>query len=289
MRLHRLIWLITAVAAVAALGVVASRNWTKSQRAAEEAASRVQRMFALLDHDAPAHAPETQAAVNAVAALVDGGTLDSAEGYYAVALRDRGLQRLDSAETAARKAVALRPEWSWPYYVLGVILHDMQREAEAEAAFKRAIQLDPAWSRPHNSLAVLLRMERRYDEALDAAQRALELAPDDVAAHNNFGNLLVKLGRFDEARLEYAEAIRLDPNRAAPYYNLACLSSLEGDTATALGHLARALELAPAFAREARQDPDLVPVRALPAFDRLMERFQRDAADPAPGTADQAG
>jgi len=289
MRLHRVIWLVTALAAVTALGVVAARNWSKSQQAAAEAAYRVDRMFALLERDAPAHAPETQAAVNAVAALVDGGSLSTAEGHYAVALRDRGLQRLESAEAAARKAIALRPGWSWPYYALGVILHDMQREAEAEAAFKTAIRLDPEWSRPHNSLAVLLRMEGRYEEALDAAQRALERAPDDVAAHNNYGNLLVKLGRFDEARHEYAEAIRLDPDRAAPYYNLACLSSLEGDADTALDHLARALELAPAFAREARQDPDLAPARALPGFDRLMAQFHQDAERAAPHPADLAG
>jgi tetratricopeptide (TPR) repeat protein len=53
-------------------------------------------------------------------------------------------------------------------------------------------------------------------------------------------------------------------------YNLACAEARLGQTEAAIGHLATAVELRPRFADDARDDPDLAPLRDLPRFGELV-------------------
>lgn len=57
-----------------------------------------------------------------------------------------------------------------------------------------------------------------------------------------------------------------DPDNANVLYNLACAESRDGREDDALDHLARALELAPRFADNAREDPDFARLREDPRF-----------------------
>lgn len=57
-----------------------------------------------------------------------------------------------------------------------------------------------------------------------------------------------------------------DPGNANVLYNLACAESRDGRDVDALAHLARAIELAPRFADNAREDPDFAGLRADPRF-----------------------
>ena len=52
-----------------------------------------------------------------------------------------------------------------------------------------------------------------------------------------------------------------DPENATTFYNLACFEALAGRPGPARAHLARALEIAPAMADHAGQDPDLESLR----------------------------
>ena len=74
---------------------------------------------------------------------------------------------------------------------------------------------------------------------------------------------------------EWDEAIRLltiqlaeTPNHAGTVYNLACAEACAGRTDDAFAHLARALELRPAFLETAQNDPDLASIRDDPRFPR---------------------
>jgi hypothetical protein len=74
---------------------------------------------------------------------------------------------------------------------------------------------------------------------------------------------------------EWDEAIRLltiqlaeTPNHPGTVYNLACAEACAGRTEDAFEHLARALELRPAFLETAQHDPDLASIRDDPRFPR---------------------
>jgi tetratricopeptide (TPR) repeat protein len=74
-------------------------------------------------------------------------------------------------------------------------------------------------------------------------------------------------------RAEYAEAKRIlveaherEPDAAGLLYNLACAEARLGEPEAALGHLARAVELAPRFAEFAQGDEDLASIRDDPRF-----------------------
>jgi Tfp pilus assembly protein PilF len=56
------------------------------------------------------------------------------------------------------------------------------------------------------------------------------------------------------------------------FYNLACCESLAGRTNDAVDHLQRAMTMSERFRAYARDDSDLDPIRAEPAFRELIDR-----------------
>jgi len=228
--------------------------------------------MALLQEDPGAWAGQTQSAVRIASVHVEQGAIRSAQAYFLLALQYRREANVSASEALYKRAIAVEPEWSWPYAGLGALLgrHTVGRSEEAIGALRKAIALDPGWGRPHNSLAVVLRIEGRYEEAEKEALAALRLAPDDVAAHNNYANLLVEQQRLDEAEGHYRRAIELEPTHPKPYFNLACLYSLLGRKAEAVVYLRDALERSPNLRTEAATDPDLDALREDPEFRRLL-------------------
>ena len=82
---------------------------------------------------------------------------------------------------------------------------------------------------------------------------------------------------------EYAEVIErgrglieASPQYGLLHYNVACCESLTGQTAEALAHLRRAIELSEQFREYAKHDSDLDAMRGEPAFQELLD-------SPAPG------
>ncbi|MBI4559379.1 MAG: tetratricopeptide repeat protein [Candidatus Hydrogenedentes bacterium] len=228
-------------------------------------------MRAQLTKDAQVRRKPTQATVAAVATLVEQGRLDSAEGYYALALRSHAQGKLEASEQALRKAIALKPDWNWPHNVLGIVLYETGRKTEAETSFHKAMDLDPKWSRPHNDLAILYRKEGKLEDAEREARTALSLDPESLATQNNYGNLLVARRRYAEAEAAYRKALELDPGHPAPYFNLACLSSIRKQKTEALEYLRKAIELDDAFRLEALEDKDLEALRADAEFRKLVQ------------------
>jgi Tfp pilus assembly protein PilF len=67
------------------------------------------------------------------------------------------------------------------------------------------------------------------------------------------------------------ELIEAHPQYATPLYNLACCESLAGRTNDAVDHLQRAIAMSEQFRAYARDDSDLDPIRAEPAFKELID------------------
>jgi hypothetical protein len=77
-------------------------------------------------------------------------------------------------------------------------------------------------------------------------------------------------GEFREVKRRLEPLVDAHPQAAGPLYNLACAEALLGETDAALGHLARAVEIVPAFADNAREDEDFAALRSDPRFTEIV-------------------
>jgi hypothetical protein len=84
--------------------------------------------------------------------------------------------------------------------VLGNELSDAGRASDAEAAYLAATKADPNWSVPWYNLGLLCKYQKRWKECLALNQRAANLNPDDVDAWWNLGIAATALGEWKEAR-----------------------------------------------------------------------------------------
>ncbi len=66
------------------------------------------------------------------------------------------------------------------------------------------------------------------------------------------------------------DLIERRPDQAYLFYNTACCESLAGETAAAIEHLRRAIEMWDGGREMARHDSDFDPVRDEPAFQALL-------------------
>lgn len=215
---------------------------------------------------------DTQQAIRAVSVLVEEAAVQSAEGVFLLGLQYKRERNIEGAEAEFRRAIEMKPDWSWPYHGLGYLLgqYTHGRIDEAIDMLKLAIARDPEWGRPHNSLAVLYRVQGRFEEAEVEAELALKLEPEDFASLNNYANLLKAQQRFEEAEIYYHMAIANMPDHPKPHYNLACLYSQLGNADAALKELQEAFNRADVLRLEAATDPDLDPLRGNARFEAML-------------------
>ena len=71
---------------------------------------------------------------------------------------------------------------------------------EAEASYRRAAEADPEWSVPWYNLGLLCKNQGRWEESLEYNHRATDLAVEDRDAWWNLGIAATALGRWSEAR-----------------------------------------------------------------------------------------
>jgi tetratricopeptide (TPR) repeat protein len=225
---------------------------------------------------APRLAPLHYNRGNALSAL---GRLDDAQQAYARAVAldpelaeahfnlgnvARALGRPAVAEHAWKEALRVRPSLSDAHLRLGALQAEQRRWHDAEASFARALELDPSNVGGWNRRGIALHEQRRVAEAQACYERALALDGDRPQVWNNLGNAMHDQGRVDAARECYLRAIAIDPQSAEAVDNLGMLAQEAGDLARARDNYARAAELAPQLAE---------PVRRIASLDLLEGRW----------------
>lgn len=80
---------------------------------------------------------------------------------------------------------------------------------------------------------------------------------------------LYEAGRYDEVVERGLKLIESNPQSPLLFYNVACCECLSGQTADALVHVRRAIELSEQFRDYAKGDSDLDPIRDEPSFKEL--------------------
>jgi tetratricopeptide (TPR) repeat protein len=120
------------------------------------------------------------------------------------------MARTDEAVERFQRAVDLSPQWSLPWYNLGLAYAKQGRFKETEAALQRALSLNREDPDIYSSLSRLLLEQKRFAEALRAAEAAIKRRPGFVWAHFNRAWALEGLGRFQEAASGYEHVLVLD-------------------------------------------------------------------------------
>jgi len=128
------------------------------------------------------------------------------------------LRKFTEAESAFLKAIELSPEYTQPYYELGVLYAAQRKLPEAEAKFKKVVEKNDKNASVHTLLGVVQNSQGKIEEANKHYRSALELTPKNALAANNLAsNIADHGGNIDEA-LKFAQIAREgapeDPNVA---------------------------------------------------------------------------
>jgi tetratricopeptide (TPR) repeat protein len=146
----------------------------------------------------------------------------------------RGLARLAQGDLAggrvdieqARERAPAQPE---PLLALADLDAREQRLSSAITRYRAALALAPSLAVAWLKLGNALTRDRQLHDARDAYQRALVLDPGLGAAHNGLGAALMALGQDDAAEQALATAAALDKSDPNPLLNLALLRTRHGD------------------------------------------------------------
>ena len=99
--------------------------------------------------------------------------------------------------------------------------------------------------------------------------------------------------KYPQAEKSLREALEIVPNKATWVYNLACVLSLRDEPNAAMDCLEQAADLGFTDFTQMEHDPYLITVRALPRYQKLIERQGADSASRrrsgGGGTEEQAG
>jgi adenylate cyclase len=126
------------------------------------------------------------------------------------------------------EAIALEPEFVWPYVYLGYLHNGLAARGWTETPAKsfqtafelsqKALAIDDSHDGAHTLLAGYYNMQRQYDKALSEAERAMALNPNAFDARMIMGSILGNLGRWEESALYAKKAFRLNPFPGAYLY-----------------------------------------------------------------------
>ena len=179
--------------------------------------------------------------------------------------------RGDEANAAIRHAIRQRPADPYLMNTLGSLLRGAGDLAGAETAFRRACALKPDLASAWLNLGTNLQLQSDTRQAQAAFARAVEFQPGYAMAHVANGNALNALGRTDEAIAQFRAAIAADPRAVLAWAGLAEIKTvpLADDDLPALERL----RIDPALDEEQRAIASFALGRALEDRQRFAEAF----------------
>ncbi len=198
---------------------------------------------------------------------------------YAMAYNNRGaakdeLKDYIGAIEDCNKAIELDPNYAMAYNNRGLAKRPLQDYKGAIADYTQAIEIDSNYAQAYHNRGAAKARLKDYTGAIADYTKAIELDPKFAQAYLNRGVAKARLKDDTGAIADYTRAIALNPNYANAYYNLCCTYSLKGETAEAIKHLRRALELGYDDFNHIANDTDLDNLRKLNAFQDLIREFK---------------
>lgn len=144
-----------------------------------------------------------------------------------LAIALNGLGRIDEAESAYAKVLALQPDNVRALVNQGLLMMDARRSSEAEAFLRRARQLGSTDHRVAYALGLFLRNQDRSLEAVPLLEEALLAAPDRYSSMAELAIAYLHAGRHERAAELFWQVRDLEPdNLSAMTAALFCASHI---------------------------------------------------------------
>lgn len=170
------------------------------------------------------------------------GTIDQGRGDYEAAVREferaleldpesdaayRGLAasyaslgKMDRAESAYLRAIAVRRDYWGSYSALGGFYYTQARYDDAAAQFRRAIDFAPENARGYTNLGGIYYLQGNYKQAQELYEKSITLEPN-YRAYSNLGTLYFYNGRYADAARMFEKALQLNDTDSRVWRNLA--------------------------------------------------------------------
>jgi len=194
---------------------------------------------------------------------------------YGAALR--GVKRLDKAEIAFRRALALKQDY--PDALANAALSCLNRRSYGEAIqfLQRAVRLEPGRADAHTQLGDAFRAQGDFKQAETSYRRALQLASNDVRAWIGLASIASARRRHEKAEFAYRRALHLSPENAEIHLALGDSLAAQGRIAEGRACYHRACQLKPGRELWSLRDlgtcPAIFPDRdSLARYRRKLER-----------------
>ncbi len=163
---------------------------------------------------------------------------------------ERGYQRMRQGENTKAiadfdQAIAKSPDWARSYANKAVALSHKGKLDEAEKAAAKAVALDEADFVAHQALGLVHAGRDRHQEAIASFTRSLELDSDNTFTLEVRARSYIRLRKFDEAVRDWEKVAKLDPSGAPPHIMLAKLAFARGDLARSLSEIKSAADASP--------------------------------------------
>lgn len=170
----------------------------------------------------------------------------NASARYADAQRRLAGRDSEGAVHSLEEAVAIAPQFSAAWNMLGVIAFQTGDNGRAETLFRKALSADPNSFEPLVNLGGVLLKRNAPVDALLFNRSAVRERPEDALANAQLGMNYFKLDQFDEAEQYLLAAQRLDPAHfSQPQLFLADIYARRGNRSAAIRELEDLLALRP--------------------------------------------
>lgn len=157
----------------------------------------------------------------------------------------QGMDKLDEAVVALKKARALNPGHPPPHHNLGMALLAQGKTAAALDCLEQAIMLDPAFREPWVTLVSVCQETGDPARIEELCRTILADRPDQYEATLVMADLHRSQGRFAEAEDGYRRCLALQPLALDAHVSLATLQAALGEPARGVEMLLDVLRQAP--------------------------------------------
>lgn len=158
---------------------------------------------------------------------------------------------------------------------LGIMNLAMRKYDAAEQYLNKAIKLDSIDFLAIHYLGLVHVKTSKLDLAEKEFKTAISINPKFLRTLIELARLYMDQDRNDDAEKIYMEIIKYDTKNVEAYYNLACYSAMKSKIIESLDYLERALMNGFSDFESLLQDEDLVNIRELDAFKKLIEKYQK--------------
>ena len=162
---------------------------------------------------------------------------------------------------------------AFPYYFLGSMYFFVGEYDNAARFLKKTIEMDPSMVWCRGVLGDALIVQGRFAEAEIVLTENIANDSTYMPLVNALGGVYQATKRLDLAEAQFKRAIQLDGAFMAPYYNLAAVYSQLQRFQSALNYLDLAIQKGMRDYNYINQDGDLKPLRELPEFKILMQKY----------------